>query len=161
MIIHRPLMLSKAEAETILAACSQCDVPGFLRMKINKFIDEQFPSDIDHAIDELLKRNVKGATRPWHHASSRCVTVPIKTYVDQKPRLKPIKLSDIKAYDKIACFDHGFRFNGVVKQVCKKESGTYYIRMQVKYSEYDLSIKVDESDAARVKFYEVLDDGTR
>ena len=160
MIIHRPLMLNKEECEEILHALRRAEADVNLRVKVRNFIMNEFKSyDVDYAIDELLSRNVKGATRPIHH-QSRCVKVPIQTYVDAKPRLKPLQLNQINAGERIACFDDGVRFKGVVAQVSRAASGTYYIRVHRKYSELDLSIKVDELDACWVKFYKVLDHGS-
>lgn len=164
MIINRPLMLNKSEAETILAACRQAEAPVFLRLKINKFIDEQFPSDIDHAIDELLKRNVKDATRPWHHASSRCIAVPIKTYVDQKPRLKPIPVDKIEVGDVILCVYYGSHiFNAIVVSRYSINGCQYMEVTSAKKEPGSLNViyALKEFSNPSCTLYKVLDDVTR
>ncbi|WAX14080.1 hypothetical protein ECO71P1_00017 [Escherichia phage ECO71P1] len=106
MIIHRPLMLNKEEAKEILHALRRAEADVNLRVRVRDFIMKEFESDdVDYAIDELLKRNVKGATRPVYHSNSRCIALPIKTYADNKPRLKPIDIFDIKNGDSIISKD--------------------------------------------------------
>lgn len=111
MIIHRPLMLSKSEAAIILAASSQCNVPISLRMKINKFIDREF-ADVESF--DILPPTKSHVERTVYH-QSRCVRVPIKTYVDKKPRLKPVPVDKIEVGDVIVCVYYGSQiFNAVV-----------------------------------------------
>lgn len=111
MIIHRPLMLSKTEAAIILAAASQCDAPSSLRMKINEFIDSEFADAESFDILPPTKRHVE---RLVYH-QSRCAKVPIQTYVDKKPRLKPVPADKIEVGDVIVCVYYGSQiFNAVV-----------------------------------------------
>ncbi|QBQ77479.1 hypothetical protein WFC_00087 [Escherichia phage vB_EcoM_WFC] len=115
MIIHRPLMLKKEECEEILHALRRAEADVNLRIKVRDFIMKQFENDdVDYAIDELLNRNVKGATRPICH-QSRCARVPIQNYVHKKPRLKPVPADKIEVGDVIVCVYYGSQiFNAVV-----------------------------------------------
>lgn len=158
MIIHRPLMLSKSEAAIILAAASQCDVPMPLRMKINTFIDNEFAGVESFNILPPTKRHVE---RLVHH-QSRCVKVPIKTYVDKKPRLKPIDIFDIKNGDSIISKD--------------AEDGAIPVNGRVIYVSHDADqtliqwVRFDNTGGGKyryygderftTKFYKVLDHGS-
>lgn len=158
MIIHRPLMLSKSEAAIILAAASQCDVPISLRMKINKFIDREFADVESFDILPPTKRRVE---RTVYH-QSRCVRVPIKTYVDKKPRLKPIDIFDIKNGDSIISKDAeegAIPVNGRVIHVSHDADQTLiqWVRFDHtgggKYRYYG-------DERFTTKFYKVLDHGS-
>lgn len=158
MIIHRPLMLSKTEAAIILAATSQCNVPIPLRMKINKFIDSEFAGVESFEILPPTKRHVE---RLVHH-QSRCVRVPIQTYVDKKPRLKPIDIFDIKNGDSIISKD--------------AEEGAIPVNGRVIYVSHDADqtliqwVRFDNTGGGKyryygderftTKFYKVLDHGS-
>lgn len=158
MIIHRPLMLSKSEAAIILAAASQCNVPISLRMKINKFIDSEFAGVESFDILPPTKRHVE---RLVHH-QSRCVRVPIQTYVDKKPRLKPIDIFDIKNGDSIISKD--------------AEEGAIPVNGRVIYVSHDADqtliqwVRFDKTGGGKyryygderftTKFYKVLDHGS-
>ncbi|EOJ6592413.1 hypothetical protein ACM3P4_000573 [Escherichia coli] len=158
MIIHRPLMLSKSEAAIILAAASQCNVPISLRMKINKFIDNEFANVESFDIVPPTKRHVE---RLVHH-QSRCVRVPIQTYADKKPRLKPIDIFDIKNGDSIISKD--------------AEDGAIPVNGRVIYVSHDADqtliqwVSFDKTSGGKyryygderftTKFYKVLDHGS-
>ncbi|WZK99088.1 hypothetical protein O157vBn_00083 [Escherichia phage vB_Eco4M-7n] len=162
MIIHRPLMLKKEECEEILHALRRAEADVNLRVRVRDFIMKEFESDdVDYAIDELLKRNVKGATRPICH-QSRCVRVPIKTYVDKKPRLKPIDIFDIKNGDSIISKDAeegAIPVNGRVIHVSHDADQTLiqWVRFDNtgggKYRYYG-------DERFTTKFYKVLDHGS-
>ncbi|AVZ45629.1 hypothetical protein vBEcoMRo157lw_00084 [Escherichia phage vB_EcoM-Ro157lw] len=162
MIIHRPLMLNREECEEILHALRRAEADVNIRVKVRNFIMNEFKSDdVGYAIDELLKRNVKGATRPIHH-QSRCVRVPIQTYVDKKPRLKPIDIFDIKNGDSIISKD--------------AEEGAIPINGRVIYVSHDADqtliqwVRFDKTAGGKyryygderftTKFYKVLDHGS-
>lgn len=158
MIIHRPLMLSKTEAAIILAAASQCNVPIPLRMKINKFIDSEFADVEPFDILPPTKRHVE---RLVHH-QSRCAKVPIQTYVDKKPRLKPIDIFDIKNGDSIISKDAeegAIPVNGRVIHVSHDADQTLiqWVRFDKtgggKYRYYG-------DERFTTKFYKVLDHGS-
>lgn len=158
MIIHRPLMLSKTEAVIILAAASQCDVPFPLRMKINKFIDNEFAGVESSDILPPTKRHVE---RLVHH-QSRCVRVPIQTYVDKKLRLKPIDIFDIKNGDSIISKDAeegAVPVNGRVIHVSHDADQTL-----IQWVSFDNTgggkYRYYGNERFTTKFYKVLDHGS-
>lgn len=163
MIINRPLMLNKEECEEILHALRHAEADVNLRVRVRDFIMKEFESDdVDYAIDELLKRNVNGATRPVYHSNSRCIALPIKTYVDKKPRLKPIDIFDIKNGDSIISKD--------------AEEGAIPVNGRVIYVSHDADqtliqwVRFDNTGGGKyryygderftTKFYKVLDHGS-
>lgn len=163
MIIHRPLMLSKAEAKEILHALRRAEADVNLRVRVRDFIMKEFESDdVDYAIDELLKRNVKGATRPVYHSNSRCIALPIKTYVDKKPRLKPIDIFDIKNGDSIISKDAeegAIPVNGRVIYVSHDADQTL-----IQWVRFDNTVggkyRYYGDERFTTKFYKVLDHGS-
>lgn len=162
MIIHRPLMLNKEECEEILHALRRAEANVNLRVKVRNFIMNEFKSyDVDYAIDKFLNRNVKGATRPIHH-QSRCVRVPIKTYVDKKPRLKPIDIFDIKNGDSIISKDAeegAIPVNGRVIHVSHDADQTL-----IQWVRFDNTgggeYRYYGDERFTTKFYKVLDHGS-
>lgn len=163
MIIHRPLMLNKEEAKEILHALRRAEADVNLRVRVRDFIMKEFESDdVDYAIDELLKRNVKGATRPVYHSNSRCIALPIKTYVDKKPRLKPIDIFDIKNGDSIISKDAeegAIPVNGRVIHVSHDADQTL-----IKWERFDHTgggkYRYYGDERFTTKFYKVLDHGS-
>lgn len=159
MIIHRPLMLSKTEAAIILAAASQCDVPFPLRMKINKFIDNEFAGVESFNILPPTKRHVE---RLVHH-QSRCVKVPIKTYVDKKPRLKPVPADKIEVGDVIVCVYYGSQiFNAVVVRRYSINGCQYMEVTNAKKEPGSLNVAytLREFSSPSCTLYKVLDHGS-
>lgn len=159
MIIHRPLMLSKTEAVIILAAASQCDVPFPLRMKINKFIDNEFAGVESSDILPPTKRHVE---RLVHH-QSRCVRVPIQTYVDKKLRLKPIPADNIAVGDVILCVYYGCEvFKAVVTRRYKINDSMYIEVTNAKKEPGSLNVAyaLREFSSPSCTLYKVLDHGS-
>ncbi|EHL0944933.1 hypothetical protein B2I51_002601 [Escherichia coli] len=163
MIIHRPLMLKKEEAKEILHALRRAEADVKLRVKVRGFIMKQFESDdVDYAIDELLKRNVKGATRPIYH-QSRCVQAPIKTYVDKKPRLKPVPADKIEVGDVIVCVYYGSQiFNAVVVRRYSINGCQYMEVTNAKKEPGSLNVAyaLREFNSPSCTLYKVLDHGS-
>lgn len=159
MIIHRPLMLSKTEAAIILAAASQCDAPSSLRMKINEFIDSEFADAESFDILPPTKRHVE---RLVYH-QSRCVKVPIKTYVDKKPRLKPIPADNIAVGDVILCVYYGCEiFKAVVIRRYKINDSMYIEVTNAKKEPGSLNVAyaLREFNSPSCTLYKVLDHGS-
>lgn len=163
MIIHRPLMLNKEEAKEILHALRRAEADVNLRIRVRDFIMKEFESDdVDYAIDELLKRNVKGATRPIYH-QSRCVQVPIKTYVDKKPRLKPVPADKIEVGDVIICVYYGSHiFNAVVVRRYSINGCQYMEVTNAKKEPGSLNVAyaLSEFSSPSCILYKVLDHGS-
>lgn len=163
MIIHRPLMLNKEECEEILHALRRAEADVNIRVKVRNFIMNEFKSDdIDYVIDKFLKRNVKGATRPIHH-QSRCVRVPIQTYVDKKPRLKPISADNIAVGDFILCVYYGREvFKAVVTRRYKINDLLYIEVENAKKEPGSLNVvyALREFSSPSCKLYKVLDNGS-
>lgn len=162
MIIHRPLMLNKEEAKEILHALRRAKADLDLRVRIDDFIMKQFESDVDYAIDELLNRNVKGATRPIHH-QSRCVKVPIKSYVDKKPRLKPVPADKIEVGDVIVCVYYGSQiFNAIVVRRYSINGCQYMEVTNAKKEPGSLNVAyaLREFSSPSCTLYKVLDHGS-
>lgn len=160
MIIHRPLMLSKSEAAIILAAASQCNVPISLRMKINKFIDREFADVESFDILPPTKRHVE---RHVYHSNSRCIALPIKTYVDKKPRLKPIPADNIAVGDVILCVYYGCEvFKAVVTRRYKINDSMYIEVTNAKKEPGSLNVAyaLREFSSPSYTLYKVLDHGS-
>lgn len=164
MIIHRPLMLNKEEAKEILHALRRAEADVNLRVRVRDFIMKEFESDdVDYAIDELLKRNVKGATRPVYHSNSRCIALPIKTYVDKKPRLKPIPADNIAVGDVILCVYYGCEvFKAVVTRRYKINDSMYIEVTNAKKEPGSLNVAyaLREFSSPSCTLYKVLDHGS-
>lgn len=159
MIIHRPLMLSKSEAAIILAAASQCNVPISLRMKINTFIDNEFADVESFNILPPTKRHVEGLV--YHQ--SRCIQVPIKTYVDKKPRLKPVPADKIEVGDVIVCVYYGSQiFNAVVVRRYSINGCEYMEVTNAKKEPGSLNVAyaLREFSSPSCTLYKVLDHGS-
>lgn len=160
MIIHRPLMLNKEEAKEILHALRRAEADVNLRVRVRDFIMKEFESDdVDYAIDELLKRNVKGAT--IHQ--SRCIQVPIKTYVDKKPRLKPVPADKIEVGDVIVCVYYGSQiFNAIVVRRYSINGCQYMEVTNAKKEPGSLNVAyaLREFNSPSCTLYKVLDHGS-
>lgn len=163
MIIHRPLMLNKEECEEILHALRRAEADVNIRVKVRNFIMNEFKSDdVDYVIDKFLKRNVKGATRPIHH-QSRCVRVPIQTYVDKKPRLKPVPADKIEVGDVIVCVYYGSQiFNAVVVRRYSINGCQYMEVTNAKKEPGSLNVAyaLREFSSPSCKLYKVIDHGS-
>ena len=163
MIIHRPLMLKKEECEEILHALRRAEADVKLRIKVRDFIMKQFESDdVDYAIDELLKRNVKGVTRPINH-QSRCIKVPIQNYVHEKPRLKPVPVDKIEVGDVIVCVYYGSKiFNAVVVRRYSINGCQYMEVTNAKKEPGSLNVAyaLREFSSPSCTLYKVLDNGS-
>lgn len=163
MIIHRPLMLNKEEAKEILHALRRAEADVNLRVRVRDFIMKEFESDdVDYAIDELLKRNVRGATRPIYH-QSRCIQVPIKTCVYKKPRLKPIPADNIAVGDVILCVYYGCEvFKAVVTRRYKINDSMYIEVTNAKKEPGSLNVAyaLREFSSPSCTLYKVLDHGS-
>lgn len=163
MIINLPLMLNKEEAKEILHALRRAEADVNLRVKVRDFIMKQFEiDDVDYAIDELLKRNVKGATRPIYH-QSRCIQVPIKTYVDKKPRLKPVPADKIEVGDVIVCVYYGSQiFNAIVVRRYSINGCQYMEVTNAKKEPGSLNVAyaLREFNSPSCTLYKVLDHGS-
>lgn len=163
MIIHRPLMLKKEECEKILHALRRAEADVNLRVRVRDFIMKEFESDdVDYAIDELLKRNVKGATRPIYH-QSRCTQVPIKTCVDKKPRLKPVPADKIEVGDVIVCVYYGSQiFNAIVVRRYSINGCQYMEVTNAKKEPGSLNVAyaLREFSSPSCTLYKVLDHGS-
>lgn len=164
MIIHRPLMLKKEECEEILHALRRAEADVNLRVRVRDFIMKEFKSDdVDYAIDELLKRNVKGATRPVYHSNSRCIALPIKTYVHKKPRLKPVPADKIEVGDVIVCVYYGCEvFKAVVTRRYKINDSMYIEVTNAKREPGSLNVAyaLREFSSPSCTLYKVLDHGS-
>ena len=157
MIIHRPLMLNKEEAKEILHALRRAEADVNLRVKVRDFIMKEFES-----IDDILNRKINGATRNVYH-QSRCIQVPIKTYVDNKPRLKPISADNIAVGDFILCVYYGREvFKAVVTRRYKINDLLYIEVENAKKEPGSLNVvyALREFSSPSCKLYKVLDHGS-
>ncbi|WP_211257037.1 hypothetical protein, partial [Xanthomonas pisi] len=94
---------------------------------------------------------------------SRCVRVPIKTYVDKKPRLKPVPADKIEVGDVIVCVYYGSQIFSAIVVRRYSINGCQYMEVTNAKKEpgsLNVAYALREFSSPSCILYKVLDHGS-